>query len=195
MKQIRNIENQKNKLRPLIICTLLTALFLTISTLGCGNLLIRETKYVAPELPKSEVATIQIDTDGQWFQRTKLFVLRINGKVAVRKEIGKNKKITFDDVLVVPGKHNMSIQFIMESYGVSTPQDRHFKYNLSTEVKSGGTYLLKGEYYYSSGAEYSFELINSANDKLVSKSRLLSNSTFKVEKNKKSSGFKVKLSK
>ena len=157
-------------------------IILSISTLGCGNLFIRETKYVAPELPNSEVATIQIDIDGNWIQRTNLIVFRINGRVALRKEVGENKEIKIDDISVVPGKHNMSILAITESFGENTPHDRQSMYKFSAEVKAGRTYLLKGEYNYMSGEDYKFKLINTANDKVVSKSKLFGKSVFKVQK-------------
>ncbi|RKU29346.1 hypothetical protein C6497_06495 [Candidatus Poribacteria bacterium] len=178
------IQNKKTYQLSRKILTLLGLILLSISTLSCGNLFISETKYVAPELPESEVATIQIDTEGNWIQRTNIIVLRINGKVALRKEIGENKNIKIDDIPVVPGKHNMSILAITESYGENKPHDRQSMYKFTAELQPNRTYLLKGEYNYKSEEDYSFELINTANDKVVSKSKLFGKSVFKVQKEK-----------
>lgn len=175
------IQNQKTYQLSRKILILVGLILLSISTLSCGNLFVSETKYVAPELPDSEVATIQIDTEGNWIQRTNLIVLRINGKVALRKEIGEKKNIKIDDIPVVPGKHNMSLLAITESFGENKPHDRQSMYKFTAGLKPNETYLLKGEYEYESGEDYSFELINTANDKVVSKSKLFGKSVFKVQ--------------
>lgn len=182
MTSITYMQNKKKHQLSRKILISLGIIIQSISTLGCGNLLIRETKYVEPELPKTEVASIQIDTDGKWIQKTSLIVLRINGKVALRKEIGENKEIKIDDIPVVPGEHNMSILAITGSFGENTPHDRQTMYKFSAEVKADRTYLLKGEYNYMSEEDYTFELINTANDKVVSKSKLFGKSVFKVQK-------------
>lgn len=54
---------------------------------------VSDSKYVVPNLPESELATIQIDTDLQWLQRINQVALRINGKLALQKKFTENRKI------------------------------------------------------------------------------------------------------
>ena len=136
----------KLKLRiPLLLVSLLLSPFF----IGCGtvaNRFMPKGEYEAPQLPKSELATIQIDTDGGWLQRYKLIAFRIDGKLVVRKQIDVHEKIAIDEILVMPGKRDMSVTTI----------HRHFFHNdtgttvqvvskFSADVKAGGTYLLKDD--------------------------------------------------
>ena len=91
---------------------------LTLSVLGCGPI-ITFNKYVPPDLPKSELATLQVDTTGSWIQQTAmlevkidLIEMQIDKKLAVRKKIKDNKNISIDDIYVAPGTHTLSVRGI-----------------------------------------------------------------------------------
>lgn len=154
------------------IASLFVIGLLSLSVLGCGTIFMWEGKYEAPDLPKSELATIQIDTKGKWIQRTNLIALRINGKVALRKEIGENKDVSIEDVLVDPGKQDMSVLIIYESYDKGTRTTVQKSASFDADVKAGGVYLLKGDFTYSVGSEFSFELVDADTDRVVSKSKI-----------------------
>ena len=124
---------------------LLAGILLSLPFVGCG-VFMPTGEYEAPQLPKSELATIQIDTKGGWLQRYKLIAFRIDGKLAVHKQIDAHEEIAIDEILVLPGKRDMSVTTI----------HRHFFQNdtgstiqtlskFSADVKVGGTYLLKDD--------------------------------------------------
>lgn len=131
------------------ISILFTGILLSLLFAGCGtviNTFTSEGEYETPQLPKSELATVKIDTDGGWLQRYKLIAFRIDGKLAVRKQIDTHDEIAIDEILVLPGKRDMSVTTI----------HRHFFHNdtgttsqiwskFSADVKAGGTYLLKDD--------------------------------------------------
>jgi len=133
----------------------------------------REGKYEIPDLPKSELAAIQIDTAGKWIQRANLIALRINGKLALRKEIGENKDVSIDEILVASGKHDMSVLIVYESYDEGTRATVQTSSSFDADVKAGGIYLLKGDFTYSAGggSSFEFELVDTNTDRVVSKSK------------------------
>ena len=131
-------------------------LFLLIITLiGCGPI-ITFNKYAPPDLPKSELATLQMDTIGMWIQQAgmrkvkiDLLEMKIDKKLAVRKKIKDNKSISIDDIYVVPGTHNLSVRSII-SY-LNPHSFNRTKYRvyiqtvvtLSAELKADRTYIVK----------------------------------------------------
>ncbi|MDE0482694.1 MAG: hypothetical protein OXI67_08970 [Candidatus Poribacteria bacterium] len=167
--------NSVIKQKPIIqsqISILLVVTLLSLSVFGCGTILMREGKYEAPDLPKSELATIQIDTKGKWIQRTNLIALRISGKLALSKEIGENKDVSIDEILVAPGKQDMSVLIVYESYDEGTRATVQTSSSFDADVKAGGIYLLKGDFTYIAGGEFSFELVNTDTDRVVSKPKI-----------------------
>ena len=89
---------------------------MSLTFVGCG-VFMPKGEYEAPQLPKSELATIKIDTEGGWIQRYNLIVFRIDGKLALREKIDALEKISIDDeILVAPGKHDMSVLVVYESF-------------------------------------------------------------------------------
>ncbi len=163
--------NQRN------VIFLLCVVLLTAPLFGCGTtMLVTESKYVAPDLPKSELATIKVDATSNWIQGVDLIVLRIMGKVALRKKIGENNTDAVDEILVAPGKQDVAIQTIYKSFEDGIEQNVQVKSGLSGVVKAGGIYLLKG------GGEFSFELIDTVNDKVISKSGMFHKSKFSQQK-------------
>ena len=98
--RIRLLNNPKNNMQILSNISRLNVISLFIVTLipllslGCGTtMFVSDSKYVVPNLPESELATIQIDTDLQWLQRINQVALRINGKLALQKKFTENRKI------------------------------------------------------------------------------------------------------
>ena len=127
-----------------------------------------EGEYEAPQLPKSELATIKIDTEGGWLQRYHLIVFRIDGKLAVSKNIEGREKVAIDDeILVAPGKHGMSLLAVYKSFHEDTPSDRQVVSRFSADVEAGRTYLLTGEL--SSEFNLKSKLVDTNRDKVVSK--------------------------
>ncbi|MDE0089079.1 MAG: hypothetical protein OXU23_25395 [Candidatus Poribacteria bacterium] len=169
------VGNSVIKQKPIIqsqISILLVVTLLSLSVFGCGTIFMREGKYETPDLPKSELATIQVDTKGKWIQRTNLIALRINGKLALRKEIGENKDVSIDEILVVPGKQDISVLIVYESYDEGTRATVQTSSSFDADVKAGGIYLLKGDFTYIAGGEFSFELVNADTDRVVSKPKI-----------------------
>ena len=155
----------------LSISVLLVGILLSLPFISCG-IVMPEGKYEAPQLPKSELAIIKIDTNGGWIQRYNLIVFRIDGKLALRKKIDALEKVSIDnEILVIPGKHDMSVLVVYESFHGDTPGGRQHQSWFSADVEAGGTYLLKIE----GGREADFrgKLIDTNGDKVVSESNLL----------------------
>ena len=127
---------------------LLVGVFLSLPFIGCGtviNKFMSESAYEVPQLPKSELATIQIDTEKGWLQRYNLIVFRINGKLALRKNIEESEKITIDEILVVPGKHDMSVMTIHTVFHGDKPETIQTLSRFSADVKVGNIYLLQDD--------------------------------------------------
>ncbi|RKU21891.1 hypothetical protein C6503_04685 [Candidatus Poribacteria bacterium] len=180
---IYSIGGQQMKLK-LNIPVLLVGILLSLLLVGCGTILVREGPYEAPQLPKSELATIKIDTEGQWIQRPNLIVFRIDGKLALREKIDLYEAVSIDDeILIAPGKHEMSLLVVYESFHANIPKDRQILSRFSADVKAGGTYLLTGEFSGggSSKLNFSGKLIDTNKDKVVSKSKFFNQFTFDME--------------
>ncbi len=148
------------------ISALLVVALLSLPFFGCGtvidNFVIFKGEYVAPELPKSELATIQIDTESGWLQRYKLIVLRIDGKLALRKKIETNADISIDEILVTPGEHDMSLSTILDRFDGDTRNTVQTMSIFSAEVEAGSTYLLQTDN----------KLVDAETGKVVSESKI-----------------------
>ena len=154
-------------------------ILLSLPFVGCG-VVMPEGEYEAPQLPKSELATIKIDTEGGWLQRYHLIVFRIDGKLAVSKNIEGREDVAIDEeILVAPGKHGMSLLAVYKSFHEDTPSDRQVVSRFSADVEAGSTYLLTGEL----GSEFSFKgkLVNTNGDKVVSKSKRIGQFGFELQ--------------
>lgn len=158
----------KQKLNILI---LLTGVLVFLPFVGCGtviNKFMPKGEYEAPQLSKSELATIQIDTERGWLQRYNLIVIRINGKLALRKNIKGNEKVAIDEILVAPGKQNISVMTIHTVFHGDKPETIQTLSRFSADMKVGSIYLLQDDN----------KLIDADTDRVVSKSKLLSLSEF-----------------
>ena len=167
----------------LSILILLTGIFLSLPFVGCG-IFIPTGEYEAPQLPKSELATIKIDTDGKWIQRPNLIVFRINEKLALREKIEIYEEVSFDEILVAPGKHEMSLLVVYESFHTETPSDHQILSRFFADVEAGNIYLLTGKFSGSLGGELNFKgkLVDTDEDKVVSKTKFfLGQTTFDME--------------
>ena len=170
------------------ISILLASVLLSLLSVGCGRILntfVTKGEYKTPTLPKTELATIQVDTDGGWLRRLNRFALRIDGRLALEEKIDVDEKITVKEVLVSPGQHNMSVRIMYESFGDVIPQPHQIVTGFSADVKAGGNYLLRGEFSPSADGELSFKswLADASTDKDVSKKNILERMRFKVEGN------------
>ena len=135
--------------RKLSISVLLVGILLSLFLIGCGaviNKFVPGGAYEVPQLPKSELAAIQVDTKGGWLQRYKLIAFRINGKLAVRKQIAANAEIAIDEIWVLPGKHDMSVTTIHRHFfDNGTGSTLQIVSKFSADVEAGTTYLLKDD--------------------------------------------------
>ena len=146
----------------LSIPVLLVSILLSLPLAGCGTILVQEGEYKVPDLPKSELAIIQIDKKGGWFHQYNLIVLRIGGKLALRKQISGHGGDSTDEVLVAPGKHYMSMSTIHKSFEDGAQSTIQTTSRFSADVKAGGIYLLRDE----------GELVDADTDTVVSESKL-----------------------
>ena len=148
------------------ISTLLVVVLLSLPFFGCGtvmgNFIISKGKYVAPELPKSELAAIQIDIESGWLQRYKLIVLRIDGRLALREKIEADADISIDEILIAPGKHDISLSTILDRFDGDTPSTVQMMSIFSAEVEAGSTYLLQADN----------KLVDAETGKVVSESKI-----------------------
>ena len=167
---INNTRTQQIKPK-LSILILLAGMLLSLSFVGCGKIFGSESEYKVPQLPKSELATIKVDTEGGWFQRYNLIVLRIDGKLALREKVGAHGGGSIDEILLAPGKRDMSMSTIHNSFDAGARSTVQTTSRFSADVKAGSTYLLKDE----------GELIDADTSKVVSKSKLFGGSLFDME--------------
>ena len=166
---INNTRTQQMKPK-LSILILLIGLLLSLPFIGCG-IFMPEGEYKAPQLPKSELATVKIDTENGWLHRYNLIVFRINGKLALREKIGSYKGDSIDEILVAPGKHDMSMATIHNAFDGDARSTVQTTSRFSADVKAGGTYLLRD----------GGKLIDANTDKVVSKSKFFGGSLFDME--------------
>jgi hypothetical protein len=140
-------------------------------------------EYKAPALPKTELATIQVNMVGGWLRRLNQFALRINGRLALDEKIDVDEEITIKEILVSPGQHNMSVRIIYRSFDDVIPQPHQIVTGFSVDVEAGGSYLLRGEFSPNVDGELSFKswLVDTSTGKDVSKKNILEKMKFKVE--------------
>lgn len=130
----------------LSILILLASILLSLPFIGCGVISMSKGTYEAPKLSKSELATVIIDTDGGWLQRYKLIAFHIDGKLALRRKIKANEEITIGEILVAPGKRDMSVMTIdSSSFDGDARETVQILSKFTADVKAGGTYLLKDD--------------------------------------------------
>ena len=168
----------KLKLRILIF---LTCTFLSVLFIGCG-VIMSGGEYKVPDLPKSELATIKVDTDSGWLQYD-LIVLRIDGKLAVSKNIEDHQRITIDKILVTPGKHDMSLLVGYKSFQEDTPRNYQIVSRFSADVEAGSTYLLTADFSRDADGDFNLDgkLIDKNKNKIVSESKLFGQFTSDLE--------------
>ncbi len=167
----------------LVLITKFLCMLMLIFVCGCTKLT-SELPYNPPELPESELATIQIDTEKKWVQHASLIIFRVNGKVALREEIKGNSSIlkgdssiSVADTLVGPGNHDMSVHILIKNFSEGRETHHRIVSKFSAKLKTGGTYLLRGDVEpdVNNEASYTmtdaFDLIDTATDTRVSISK------------------------
>ena len=160
---------------------------ISLSVLGCGTTTFMgerysEHSYITPILPKSELATIQIDTQGQWFQRYVHFGMSINKKQVFHEIFMDDNNLSIDDVFVRPGKQDISLLLLTQYDSEYNRGEKHQTVAYySIDVKAGGTYLLKGELGDDCEDEVNFKLIDTDTDQVVSKYNTSRKTTYKIE--------------
>ena len=171
-RYVNNTRSQQMKLK-LSIFILFTGILLSLPFVGCG-IFVLEGEYKTPQLPKSELATIKIDTEKGWVQQYNLVVLRIGGKLALREKIGDQEEHSIGEILVAPGEHDMSVSTIRDSFtDKGKPSAVQAVSRFSADVKAGGTYLLRDK----------DELVDANTGRVVSKSKFFFDQTaFELEK-------------
>ncbi len=121
----------------------LFVVLLTLSVFGCA-MIFPPHPYIPPDLPKTELATIEIDTTSRY--HITLIELLIDKKLAVRQKIDRNKNMSIDDVLVTAGEHNITARFITAtSPGPRRSIDNRrskLTFSYDVDLKAGGTYIV-----------------------------------------------------
>ena len=121
----------------------LSVVLLTSSVFGC-TMFFPPHPYIPPDLPKTELATIEIDTTSEYLKHIRLIELRIDNKLAVRQEIDINQNISIPDVFVAAGEHNITTVFVAET----SPNRHNYRpkrkqiTTYDVDFKAGGTYLV-----------------------------------------------------
>ncbi len=116
---------------------------LTLSVFGC-TMILPPHPYISPDIPKSKLATIEIDTTSEYLKHIRLIEVLIDNKLAVRQEIDINQNISIADVFVTAGEHNITTVFVAETssnrrnYRPKRKQITTYDVNF----KAGGTYLV-----------------------------------------------------
>lgn len=147
---------------------------ISLFVLGCSTTtFMSEGYYITPNLPKSKLATIQIDTHGQWLQQYDRFGMSVNGKRAFHQIIVDT--VSIDDVFVLPGKQDISLLLLTPYHRGEANKTVDY---YSIHVKAGGTYMLKGEL---DDDEVWFELIDTDTDQVVSEYKTSRETTYKIE--------------
>lgn len=121
------------------------ATLLVLLILGCGTIF-PTPKYVTPNLPKSELAILHIDTTSEYLKHINLIEVHIDKRLAVRQEIEKNKHISIDAVFVTEGQHDITVIFFAETspsrtYDPIRKQKVYFYFDV--ELKANGAYVVK----------------------------------------------------
>ncbi len=156
--------------------------FLFLSLWGCSttyqqsSILTLQGPYQIPDLPKSELATIQIDRN--WIQYEGRFALAINKKIALRENFSEHHTNVINDVFVVPGTHDIALLLITYNYPAGESKETQTTKCLSIEVKADSTYLLTAEYENDTDDELCFQLIDKNTWEVVSQPQTDTNVSF-----------------
>ena len=151
---------------------------LSLTFFGCGTHFMGENHYETPKMPKSELAAIQIDTKAYWLQQNISFAIAINGKMAWQEKKMENRTVSIDDILVMPGTHDLSLLLLTEATPAGISRERQTLLHFSIDVKAGSTYLLKGDFANDTEDDLCFELIDTDTEEVVSELKTSDESAF-----------------
>ena len=146
---------------------------LALFVLGCGTIF-PTPEYVTPNLPKSELATLHIDTTSEFLKHINLIEVHIDKHLAVRQEIEKNKHISIDDVFVTEGQHDITVIFFAETspsrtYDSIRKQKVYFYFDV--EFKANGAYVVKLLSSHKRGGSLFIEIFDKETDARLSGNR------------------------
>ena len=142
------------------ILVLTASILLCVLLAGCGKFLhtaLSKGKYQTPTAPRTELASIQIDSASGWLQRINQLAVRVDGRLALEKKLDPETKQPFNEILVSPGKHDLSVGIIHKSYEEVTPSMNQVWTTFSGDVKAGREYVLEGEFSPGVDGELSFD--------------------------------------
>ena len=152
---------------------------LSLTFFGCGTRFMGENHYKTPKMSKSKLAAIQIDTKAHWLQQNMLFAIAINGKMALQEKRWQNTTVSIDDILLMPGTHDLSLLLLTEVTPAGISRERQTLLHFSIDVKAGSTYLLKGDLVSNDTEDdLCFELIETDTGEVVSELKASDESTF-----------------
>lgn len=130
------------------IAALSANILLCLLLVGCGkivNTALSKGKYQPPTSPRAALAVIEIDSDSGWLQRIEQFAVRIDGQLALEKKLDSDRNEPIKDILVSPGKHDLSVGIIYQSFSDAMPSTYQEWTTFSADVKAGHKYFLQGE--------------------------------------------------
>ena len=131
------------------IAALSANILLCLLLVGCGkivNTALSRGKYQPPTSPRATLAVIQIDSDSGWLQRIEQFAVRIDGKLALEKNLDPDRNDPIKEILVSPGQHVLSVGIIHRSFDEGRPSTHQEWTTFSADVEAGQEYCLGGEF-------------------------------------------------
>lgn len=185
-----SLDKQNKKIQSHLLILWVVAL-ISLPVFGCGTALMGERNYETPDLPKSKLANIQIDTKGQWIEGYDVFSLSVNGKRAFHEKIIDYNNVSIDDVLVVQGKHEISLLLLTQYYPEGISEEHQTVVYYSINVKAGSTYLLKGYLDDDNEDKVNFELIDIDTDQVVSEEKTSRKTTYQIEDSEDSQSIQI----
>lgn len=93
----------------------------------------------------------------RWLQRIEQFAVRIDGQLALEKKLDPDRNEPIKDILVSPGKHDLSVGILYQSFSDAMPSTHQEWTTFSADAKVGHRYFLHGELSPGVDGGFSFE--------------------------------------
>ena len=139
---------------------LLVGLPLFLLLISCGKIsqtFVTRGEYTVPPLPRAELIPIRVDMDGGWIYRLDRLALWIDGLLSLEEKFDEGEGICIKEILISPGKHDLSVLIIYPSFHEAKPSTRQIMTSFSADVQIGASYLLCGEFSLGADGELCFE--------------------------------------